>query len=91
VVGRDARLKAFAELMRQYIVSVQLFKRAVLERLEDVGWEQNWTEIKLSVECEKKLGGGKLSEHIFPTTHARRISFRFGLASSQSFCFRKVD
>jgi uncharacterized protein YciW len=40
VEGRDARLQAFAELVREYIVSVQRFKRAVLERLEEVGWSR---------------------------------------------------
>jgi hypothetical protein len=91
VAGRDARLQGFAELVTECIVSVQRFKRAALERLEEVGWEQNWTEVKLSVECEKELGSGNLFEDTFPTTYARRMSFRFGLASIQSFCFRKVD
>jgi hypothetical protein len=91
VAGKHVRVQGFAELVMEYIVSVQRFKRAALERLEEVGWEQNWSEVKLSVESEKKLGSRKLFENTFPTTHARRMSLRFGLASIQSFCFRKVD
>jgi hypothetical protein len=64
VVGlaeRDARLQAFAELVREYTVSVQRFMRAMLERLDEVGWEQKWTEVQLSVECEKGLAGENFS------------------------------
>jgi hypothetical protein len=61
VAGRDARLQVFAELVREYTVSVQRFMRVMLERLDEVGWEQKWTEVQLSVECEERLAVGNFS------------------------------